>query len=165
MHSLARTMGHRDGVPSRCHATLLAATPSAHASMDVHLQQPFVLEQGVTSLGMGQPTNPEDRSTYVKFLVKVMCTDRAEFGIRYIDEPIEVDLEGAVGQLAGAVYNRAVQKWPDVRPASMFVRRGKHVLDMTDLRRSVQDVLPMAYNYELLTFRIFEVPHPEEAQA
>ena len=87
-----------------------------------------------------------------------MCADRAWFGIRYIDEPIEVDLVCAVVHLARAVYNRAVQKWPDVRPVVISARRGNHDLNMTDLRRSVRDVLPMAYNEELLTFELYEAP-------
>ena len=112
----------------------------------------------MASLRVGQPTNRADRSTFVRFLVKVVCADRAGFGIRYIDEPIEVDLECAVVHLARAVYNRAVQKWPDVRPVGISARRGKHDLNMTDLRRSVRDVLPMAYNDELLTFELYEAP-------
>ena len=58
----------------------------------------------MASLRVGQPTNRADRSTFVRFLVKVVCADRAGFGIRYIDEPIEVDLECAVVHLARAVY-------------------------------------------------------------
>ena len=107
---------------------------------------------------MASPTNRADRSTFVRFLVKVVCADRAWFGIRYIDEPIEVDLECAVVHLARAVYNRAVQKWPDVHPVGISACRGNHNLNMIDLRRSVRNVLPMAYNGEFLTFELYKAP-------
>ena len=45
-----------------------------------------------------------------------------------------------------------------MRPVGISALRGKHDLNMTDLRRSVRDVLPMAYNDELLTFELYEAP-------
>ena len=92
---------------------------------------------------------------FVRFLVKVVCADHAWFS----DEPIEVDLECAMVHFVRAVYNRAVQKWPDVHPVgSISACRGNHDLNMIDLRRSVRDVLPMAYNGEFLTFELYEAP-------
>ena len=71
-------------------------------------------------------------------------------GIRYIDEPIEVDLECAVVHLARA--------GPDVHPVGISACRGNHDLNMIDLCRSVRDVLPMAYSGEFLTFELYEAP-------
>ena len=131
--------------------------------MTAALPQPFVFEHGVASLGVGQPTNPTDRSTFIKFNVKIICTVNTDISVRYFDTPIEIDLEGTVGQLAGVLYDRAVWKWPDVRPASMFLRRNLiGFVDMHDLSRPVVDVMPMAYNDEALMCRIYEAPHAED---
>ena len=104
--------------------------------------------------GIALPTNQADRSMFVRFLVKVVCADHAWFS----DEPIEVDFECAMVHFVRAVYNRAVQKWPDVHPVGISACRGNHDLNMIDLRRSVRDVLPMAYNGEFLTFELYEAP-------
>ena len=141
--------------------TLLLAR--AHAHMTAMHPQPFVFEQGVAALGVGQPTNRADRSTFIRFQVKLICT--AHININTPTLEIEVDLEGTVGQLAGAIYQRARWHWPDLRPASMYIRRSRQgIVDMSDLNRPVFDVLPMAWNDEYLMCRICEVPHTDDQE-
>ena len=124
------------------------------ARMDVFPQPVEVarLEHGVAP----QPTRPYDRSTFVKFFVEVQCPTRHGFCIRYLDEPIEVDLDGEVEQLARVVYHAAMRKWPNLRPTHVSAQRGRHAVCLPDLRRTVREVLPMAWNEETLYFVLHE---------
>ena len=121
----------------------------------------FVFQDGVSSLGEGQPTNPMDRSSFVRLCVKFVCFARPDIGVRGYDTPVEVDIEGSVGHLAGALYNSVTRRFPDLHPDSMVLRRGRMVLvevRETDLDRPVVDALPMAYNDEALVCLIEEAP-------
>ena len=101
-----------------------------------------------------QPTNPHDRSTYVKFVVSVQCLERHGFHVRYMHQPVAVDLDAELKQLACAIYHEAVRKWPDLGITHVSARRHKQYVEEPDLRRTVQEVLPLAWNEETLSVRL-----------
>ena len=155
--AFARTRDLCDGVPSRRrHDTVrVAATPRAR-NMAVLPQTINVarIAHGVAPPGVG-PTNPADRTTFVRFLVKVQCFERRGFS-RFLNAPVEVDLDGEVRLLARAVYYAAMEEWPDLRPTHISARRGRKPMSISDLDQSVREVMPMAWNDELLWFRLHE---------
>ena len=160
----ARTGDLYDGVPSRNPRDTTRIAATMMECYDVYPGRPDVFPQPVEVAQFAhgvapQPTNPHDRTTYVKFLVEVQCLERHGFCVRYLDESIAVDLDAELKQLACAIYHAAMRKWPDLRTTHVSAHRNRQAVDEPDLHRTVQEVLPLAWNDETLYVRL-HAPRP-----
>ena len=106
-----------------------------------------------------QPTNLHDRTTYVKFEVEVQCLERHGFCVRRLHDSVAVDLNAEMKQLAGAIYHAAMRKWPDLGVTHVSACRSRQPVQEPALHRTVQEVLPMAWNDETLYVRL-HAPRP-----
>ena len=106
-----------------------------------------------------QPTNLHDRTTYVKFIVEVQCLERHGFCVRYLHDSVAVDLDAELKQLAGAIYHAAVRKWPDLGTTHVSACRSRQPVEEPELHKTVQEVLPLAWNDEMLYVRL-HAPRP-----
>ena len=105
-----------------------------------------------------QPTKLHDRSTYVNFTVEVQCLERHGFCVRRLHS-VAVDLDAELEQLAGAIYHAAARKWPDLGTTHVSARRSRQPVEEPELHKTVQEVLPLAWNDETLYVRL-HAPRP-----
>ena len=137
--------------PPRSHA-MMSWPDSAPGCPDV-FPQPVDVAEFVHGAAP-QPTNPYDRSTFVKFIISAQCLERHCFHVRYMHQPVAVDLNAELKQLACAIYHEAVRKWPDLGITHVSARRLKQYVEEPDLHRTVQEILPLAWNDETLNVRL-----------